>query len=97
MQIYVQMQPNAEVSNLPNPQLKGLKKVTLQPGQTQEIVIHLPVKAFSLYDEAGNCIVYPGKCNIYVGAHGPDKRSCALTGTEDTCLSVSVQNKIIIA
>ena len=97
VQIYVQMQPNAEVSNLPNPQLKGLKKVTLQPGQTQEIVIHLPVKAFSLYDEAGNCIVYPGKCNIYVGAHGPDKRSCALTGTEDTCLSVSVQNKIIIA
>ena len=81
VQVYVQAQPEAEVKNLPNYQLKGLKKVFLQPGEEKLVTIHLPAAAFGLYDEEGRCVIHKGKFYVHIGTHGPDARSCELTGS----------------
>jgi len=95
VQIYVQAQPEKELSHIPNYQLKGLQKVALQPGESKKVQIHLPPKAFALYDEKGQCVVNAGKCRIYVGTHGPDNRSRELTGSECVCLQVSTEEMIL--
>ena len=43
MEVYVK----AERENTPNAQLKGLAKVELQPGETKQVKIHLPLAAFA--------------------------------------------------
>lgn len=79
LQVYVQAVPDDSVTHLPNYQLKGLKKVKLEPGETRELCIHLPEEAFGLYDEAGRCVIHKGLFIIHVGTHGPDRRSQELS------------------
>ena len=79
LQVYVQAVPDDSVTHLPNYQLKGLKKVKLEPGETRELCIHLPEEAFGLYDEAGRCVIHKGLFKIHVGTHGPDRRSQELS------------------
>ncbi len=97
VQVYVQMEPEADMSHLPNPQLKGLKKVTLQPGETQDVSVHLPAKAFGLYDEDGRLVLHRGSCKLYVGTHGPDSRSQALTGTATVCRVLPAEKTEVLA
>ncbi len=76
VQVYVKV--NGE--NTPNPQLKGIKKVFLEPGEEKREEIILPREAFGLYDENGRLVIGNGKAVVYVGTHGPDSRSLKLTG-----------------
>ncbi|WP_256872215.1 glycoside hydrolase family 3 C-terminal domain-containing protein [Paenibacillus sp. 79R4] len=78
LQVYVK----AEWEETPNAQLKAFRKVHLQPQESMELTLHLPVEAFALYDEEGRRRVRPGSYAVYVGSSGPDSRSCALTGKQ---------------
>lgn len=80
VQSYVKAVPEEEIENLPNMQLKGIRKCTLKPGEKKEVSIHLPIEAFALYDEEGKRQIYKGCYKIYVGGQAPDKRSEKLTG-----------------
>ena len=78
----------------PNPQLKGLKKVSLKPGESENISIHLPVEAFGLYDEEGRLRIRKGQVEIYAGGQAPDARSEKLTGRKTAKLTLSIEYEI---
>lgn len=82
IQIYVK----AERVGTPNAQLKGLKKVALNPGEKKEVSLHLDKKAFALCNEEGVSLVEKGTYSIYVGQSQPDTRSCQLLGESPVCL-----------
>ena len=56
----VEVYVKAERPGTPNAQLKGLAKVSLQPGEEQRVTVHLPLAALALCDEAGVFPSSPG-------------------------------------
>ena len=76
----VQVYVKALREGTPNPQLKGLKKVFLKPGEENRVTIFLPDTAFALYDEEGRRMLEAGEYAVFVGMQQPDGRSEALTG-----------------
>jgi beta-glucosidase len=78
VQVYISsMTPDA-----PNCQLKGLKKVYLEPGQSQLISIHLPIEAFGLYNEEGHFKIEKETYQVSFGGYQPDLRSEELSGVK---------------
>ena len=73
----------------PNAQLKGIKKLFLQPGESQEVAIALPREAFGVYDEAGKLQI-SGRAEVYIGGQAPDSRSARLTGKTVTKLTAEI-------
>ncbi|WP_026504740.1 glycoside hydrolase family 3 C-terminal domain-containing protein [Butyrivibrio sp. NC3005] len=78
VQIYVKREDDDTL----NWQLKAFAKVSVKAGEVGEKVLHLPKKAFGLYDEEGTFHVNPGKVTIFVGGQQPDERSKKLLGRE---------------
>ena len=76
----VQVYVKALREGTPNPQLTGLKKVFLKPGEETRVTIFLPDTAFALYDEEGRRMLEAGEYAVFVGMQQPDGRSEALTG-----------------
>ncbi|MBM7131132.1 glycoside hydrolase family 3 C-terminal domain-containing protein [Dyella mobilis] len=65
-QVYVG-DPSAKVAR-PERELKAFRKVRLQPGQTQHLVLHLDRRSFAYYDvQSKNWRVDPGQFKVYVG------------------------------
>ena len=91
----VQVYVKAEREGTPNPQLKALQKVQLQPHQEQEITLQLPAEAFSLFDEEGVQRIQPGTYSVFVGTSQPDSRSVKLTGKTPTQLTLTAEREII--
>lgn len=87
IQVYVK----ALREGTPNAQLKGLKKVYLQPGEEKQVEITLKSQAFTLYNEEAECILEKGEYAVYVGMQQPDERSKALTGKTPICLKITVE------
>lgn len=84
IQVYVK----ALRDNTPNAQLKGLKKLFLQPGEAKEVEIVLADKAFALYDEDAHFMLEEGDYEVSVGMQQPDRRSSELTGQTCSVLKV---------
>lgn len=76
IQVYIK----AKDLDSPNAQLKAFQKVELNPKEEKTITLHLPIEAFSLFDENGKQKVQNGGYTIYVGGSQPDQRSIELTG-----------------
>ena len=89
----VQVYVKALREGTPNAQLKGLKKIFLQPGEETEVEIELPDTAFSLYDENGKRMLEPGKYAVYAGMQQSDARSCRLTGEKPVCIEVRCEER----
>ena len=87
IQVYVK----ALREGTPNAQLKGLKKVHLQPGEEKQVEITLRSQAFGLYNVEGEFLVEKGEYAVYVGMQQPDARSATLTGRETVCLKVMAE------
>ncbi len=87
IQVYVK----ALREGTPNAQLKGLKKVHLQPGEEKQVEITLRSQAFGLYNVEGEFLVEKGEYAVYVGMQQPDARSASLTGRETACLKVMAE------
>ncbi len=93
VQVYVQaMQPEYA----PNWSLKGLKKVYLQPGESKEVEIALPAKAFALYDEEGRLVISQGEYRVHIGMSQPDERSAALTGKRPECVECVAEKTVLL-
>ncbi len=90
VQVYVE----ALREGTPNPQLKGLQKVYLQPGEEKQVEITLKSQAFALYNEEAEFIVEKGEYAVYVGTQQPDARSSALTGQKPACLKATAEERI---
>ena len=84
----VQVYVKALRDGTPNAQLKGLKKIHLQPGEEKQVCVTLKDQAFGLYNEDGECMLEAGEYAVYAGMQQPDERSAALTGQRPVCLKV---------
>ena len=78
VEIYVK----ANEAGSPNPQLKGFRKVHLEPGEEKTVTVNLPITAFYLFDEDGKPYVSLKGYTIFCGGSQPDARSRYLTGKE---------------
>lgn len=76
----VQVYVKAPLEDGPNAQLKGLRKVRLQPGESAEVTISLDKEAFGVYNNSGVRVLLPGEYRIYIGISQPDGRSADLLG-----------------
>jgi beta-glucosidase len=68
-------------TSVPHPakQLKGFKRVTLKPGETQHVTVSLDARAFAYYDVAAkHWAIAPGNFGVLVGDSSAD---IALTGS----------------
>ncbi len=61
-------------------QLRGVRRVHLEPGAAAELVFELDQRALSQIDEAGRRRRVPGRYTLSVGGHQGDPRSRELTG-----------------
>lgn len=76
----VQVYVSAPGENAPVRQLKGIRKLSLQPGEQKKVEITLPLKAFGLYDSEGIFKIAAGTYRVSIGGCQPEARSEALTG-----------------
>ncbi len=90
VQVYVKV----ERPDTPNPQLKAFKKLFLKKGEKRSITMHLPIEAFSLYDDDGKRMVYKTDYTIYVGDSQPDSRSLVLTGKRPFAFKLTAHTEI---
>lgn len=73
MQLYVH--DDASSVERPDKELKGFQKVMLQPGESKDIIITLPVDAFRFFDEKKmEWVLEPGKFQIMAGSSSRDIR-----------------------
>ncbi len=80
--------------NTPNAQLKGIRKLYLEAGESKEVCIHLPKEAFGLFDEEGKLRIEEGCVEVYIGGQGPDARSEKLTGKKSCKIELTVPEKL---
>ena len=92
----VEVYVKAERPGAPNAQLKGLAKVSLQPGEEQRVTVHLPLAALALCDEKGVSQVLPGDYTLWVGGSQPDTRSITLTGQAPARLALHQTEKVVM-
>ena len=92
----VQVYVKALREGTPNAQLKGIKKVTLQPGEKREVSVKLPLSAFALYDEEAVNRVGMGEYLVSIGGNQPDKRSEKLTGKKVATMKIKAETEFIL-
>lgn len=65
----VQLYIRDRVATLMRPirELKGFRKLTLQPGEGQQVTFHLGYEDLGFYNAAGEYVVEPGDFEIYIG------------------------------
>ena len=78
VQVYIRHEDRADYE--PGFQLKGIKNITLNPGETKEAEIVLDMRDFAVITEEGRCVARPGVYKISIGGCQPDQRSVELTG-----------------
>lgn len=93
VQVYVKAK---NIPDAPNYQLKGLKKLFLEPGGTKEVSIVLNDRAFGLFTEEGEKVIAAGEYEVYVGTCQPDPRSRALTGTAPVVFRISCKETAVV-
>ncbi|MCM8899707.1 glycoside hydrolase family 3 C-terminal domain-containing protein [Caldicoprobacter algeriensis] len=73
----VQLYVHVPAQNVTRPvkELKGFKRVNLEPGQTKTVVFELPIALLGFYDENMDFVVEPGKVDVYVGSSSEDIRA----------------------
>jgi beta-glucosidase len=68
--------------DVPIHELRGFKRIKLQPGETATVSFTLTPRQMALIDNDGKCILEPGRFKVMVGGRQPDRRSEVLTGTQ---------------
>ncbi len=89
----VQLYINDMQSEITRPvkELKGFKRIFLEPGQKKTITFILPMSLLGFYNKDMKCIVEPGTVKVMVGSSSDDIR---LTGKfEITGKTVELKNK----
>jgi len=76
----------------PMRQLKGIRRVSLQPGEARTVRFTLPPKSFALVNEKGDLVVDAGSYTIWVGGKQPGAKSIA----EATTTGV-VSGKVVLS
>jgi len=72
----VQLYIYDEFASTPRPikELKGYRRLFLNPGETRKVAFHLPVNQLAFYDNDLNLVVEPGTIEVMVGSSSEDIR-----------------------
>lgn len=72
----VQLYLRDEFASIPRPvkELKGFKRLHLDPGETKQITFHLDTKQLAFYDENLSLILEPGVFKVMIGSSSEDIR-----------------------
>ena len=81
----VQLYIRDDVASVEEPikELKGARRVTLQPSETRTVTFVLKPDAFALYDHEMRRVVEPGTFTIFAGTNSVDVTSLPLQVTGD--------------
>lgn len=63
--------------------LRGFERVSLEPGESKEVTIHLPSSAFEMLDRDMKTVIEPGVFDIFVAASSTDLRLAAALTVKD--------------
>jgi len=76
----VQLYVRDDIASVARPvkELKGFKRVTLEPGETKTVVFKLSVDQLAFFDRDMRFVVEPGSFNVMIGSSSEDTR---LTGS----------------
>ncbi|GAB2566647.1 glycoside hydrolase family 3 C-terminal domain-containing protein [Gracilibacillus alcaliphilus] len=66
-------------TRVPNYELKGFQKISLQPQETKVVAFTVTPRELSLITEEGTRVMEPGHYQLFIGGSQPDKRSQQLT------------------
>ncbi len=66
----------------PRWQLKGIKKISLLPGEEKMVSMTITAEDMMLVTEDGSSVLEPGKFEVFIGGSQPDSRSISLSGTQ---------------
>lgn len=89
VQIYVR---DEEASvRVPVHKLCGMKRVTLKPGEEQEISVTVERSCFAMIDEKGETVYEPGRFTLFAGGCQPDAYSRKLSGQEIASIEVEME------
>jgi len=75
---YTQLYIRDEYASTPRPvkELKGYRRLALEPGEMRTITFHLPVDQLAFYDNDLKLVLEPGKVDIMLGSSSQDIRLC---------------------
>ncbi len=74
----------------PGFQLKGIKVVKLEAGESKKVEIKLCARDFGIITEEGKCVIKPGEYEISIGAGQPDARTEELYGRKIKVLKLNL-------
>lgn len=75
VQLYIAADPQTSTIARPKKELKGFKKVFLEPGQSEDVEIELDKHAVAFWDEVLKCwICEQGRYQVLVGSSSADIR-----------------------
>ena len=80
----------------PNYQLKGIRKVALEAGETKKVEIELDAESFGVYDNECHKHIFAGDYEVYIGGSQPDLRSEKLAGRKVAVLKAHAARDIEI-
>ena len=82
----VQLYIRDDVASVAEPvkELKGFRRITLQPGESRTVTFRLGPDSFALYDRGMRRVVEPGSFTVYAGTNSVDLTSVKLQITGDT-------------
>jgi beta-glucosidase len=65
-----------ELASVPRPvmELKGFRRISLNPGQSRTVIFQLPVDLLAFYDENIDLVVESGKIQVMLGSSSQDIR-----------------------
>ncbi|MBN1977637.1 MAG: glycoside hydrolase family 3 C-terminal domain-containing protein [Anaerolineae bacterium] len=66
---------------VPIRQLVGFERMHLEPGQTKRVAFTLTPRQLSVIDDAGHCVIGPGKFQVTLGGHQPATKGDVLIAT----------------
>jgi beta-glucosidase len=72
----VQFYIRDEYASMPRPvkELKGFARISLQPGETKQVMFHLPVNQLAYYDADLSLVLEPGSFKVMIGSSSNDIR-----------------------
>lgn len=80
---------------VPRWSLRGIKRLSLKPGESREVSFELTPRQMALINNDGKCILEPGIFEVYVGGSQPDERSLKLTHSKILKGTFEVKGKSI--
>jgi beta-glucosidase len=74
----VQLYTQDEFASTPRParELKGYRRITLDPGESRKITFHLPVDQLAYYDLDLDLVLEAGTIKVLIGSSSEDIRLC---------------------